>query len=74
MVGKKTHERQLRTFERKPGAADPVRDDGGHVSKKQARESEFPVSRGGLNKESDHHKHNREGQSGNKPQSHGTAE
>src|SRR4051794_3614519 len=33
-----------------------------------ARESEFPVSRSGMNQESDHNKHNDPGQSGHKPQ------
>jgi|GEM_PF-1659392 len=84
MAGKKTHEQQLRTFERKPGVPDhrqeqaalnsPERDDRAHTPKPEARKSEFPVSRGGLNQESDHHKHNRPGQAGHKPQRHSPAE
>jgi hypothetical protein len=34
------------------------RDDAGHVAKPDVRQSEFPVSRGGLNQESQHNKHN----------------
>ena len=39
-----------------------------------ARQSEFPVSRHGMNQESDHNKHNDGGQSGHKPQKHTEAE
>jgi len=81
MQGNKTHEQHLRTLERKPdmpdgnqtmsrppGGATPPNDPG-------ARQSEFPVSRGGLNQESrDHHKHNNPGQGGHKPQRHGPSE
>ena len=38
-----------------------------HRANPEARHSEFPVSRGGLNQESDHNKHNDPGQSGHKP-------
>ena len=84
MAGKKTHEQQLRTFERKPDIPDHrqesgalnsrEREDKAHTPKNEARESEFPVSRGGVNQESDHHKHNRLGQGGHKPQRHSPAE
>lgn len=78
MQGKKTHEQQVRILERKedvPGARRTEetmnrtgRDDAVHRAKPGARQSEFPVSRGGLNQESDHNKHNDPGQSGHKPQ------
>jgi hypothetical protein len=50
------------------------RDDAVHRVKQAARQSEWPVSRGGLNQESDHNKHNDPGQSGHKPQQPGPAE
>jgi hypothetical protein len=81
MQGNKTHEQQLRILERKDLP------DGDQTAKhrppagvmpsqnQQSRESEFPVSRGGLRQESrDHNKHNRSGQTGHKPQQHGPAE
>jgi hypothetical protein len=80
MQGKKTHEQQLRTLERKPDYPDSGRTDAAdkdqqrHQPDTQARESEFPVSRGGLHQESDHNKHNRSGQSSHKPQSHEPAQ
>ncbi len=84
MQGKKTHEQQVRILERKPDVPDARRteqslnrtgrDDAVHKSKRQARQSEWPVSRGGLNQESDHNKHNDPGQSGHKPQQPGPAE
>jgi hypothetical protein len=56
------------TMSRPPGGAAPPTDP-------EARQSEFPVSRGGLNQESrDHNKNNNPGQSGHKPQRHGPAE
>ncbi|WP_439374898.1 hypothetical protein ACRQ5Q_25805 [Bradyrhizobium sp. PMVTL-01] len=77
MQGKKTHEQQVRILERKPDlpdareldqalAGNPV-DAAAHHARAEARQSEFPVSRGGLNQESDHNKHNNPGQSGHKP-------
>lgn len=84
MPGRKTHEQRIRTLERKSdvpdrrqvesalrrGGADRARD-----AEAEARASEFPVSRGGMNQESrDHNKHNRGGQKGHKPQKHGPAE
>lgn len=79
--GAKTHEQQLRALERKddlPKASDvaigatpvtePPRD-------RDARQSEFSVSRGGMHQESrDHNKHNHPGQTGHKPQKHGPDE
>jgi hypothetical protein len=68
MQGKKTHEQQVRILERKPDVPDARqtketlkrsgRDDAVHRGKLGARQSEWPVSRGGLNQESDHNKHN----------------
>ena len=77
MRGKKTHEQQVRILERKPDVPDAqeldralgrnVEETAGHRARPEARQSEFPVSRGGLNQESDHNKHNDAGQSGHKP-------
>lgn len=67
--------------ERKGGATRPAAMSREGGSEKEAssgrsvRSTEFPVSRRGLNQESrDHHKHNRPGQTGHKPQQHGPAE
>lgn len=69
LQGKKTHEQQLRMLERKPDVPDSRQieqeiarmQEGGAVRhpKRDARQSEFPVSSGGLNQESEHNKHNR---------------
>ena len=77
MQGNKTHEQQLRILERKDDVPDQRQldqtigrnpeDNAVHHVKREARQSEFPVSRGGLNQESDHNKHNDAGQSGHKP-------
>jgi len=77
MQGNKTHEQQLRILERKADVPDQrelkqvvgrnPEDNAVHRVNRQARQSEFPVSRGGLNQESDHNKHNHAGQSGHKP-------
>ncbi|TFV76502.1 hypothetical protein E4K64_13095 [Bradyrhizobium frederickii] len=77
MQGRKTHEQQVRILERKPDVPDARELDQaiGHNpedaavrrARPEARHSEFPVSRGGLNQESDHNKHNDSGQSGHKP-------
>ncbi|MCK1717031.1 hypothetical protein [Bradyrhizobium sp. 141] len=77
MQGKKTHEQQVRILERKPAVPDGreldqavgrnPQDAAIHRAQPEARQSEFPVSRGGLNQESDHNKHNHAGQSGHKP-------
>ncbi|MCK1639177.1 hypothetical protein IVA95_16590 [Bradyrhizobium sp. 157] len=78
LQGKKTHEQQLRILERRPDVPDArqmgeeiartQQTGGAKTIKREARQSEFPVSRGGLNQESQHNKHNRPGQSGHKPQ------
>ena len=78
MQGPKTHEQQLRILERKSDVPDArqveqlqgrnVEDTHVHHADPAARQSEFTVSRGGLNQESDHNKHNDAGQSGHKPQ------
>lgn len=78
LQGKKTHEQQLRMLERKPDVPDARRveeemahipeEAGAKLPKRNARESEFPVSRGGMNQESQHNKHNDPGQHGHKPQ------
>ncbi|MCA6113551.1 hypothetical protein J6524_01215 [Bradyrhizobium sp. WSM 1738] len=78
LQGKKTHEQQLRILERKPDVPDArqveediaraQRDGSTKTAKRGGRQSEFTVSRGGLNQESQHNKHNNPGQSGHKPQ------
>jgi len=78
MQGPKTHEQQLRTLENKPDMPDartatPV-PPAPMVRNPDARQSEFPVSRHGMNQESDHNKHNDDGQTGHKPQQHSPAE
>jgi hypothetical protein len=85
MAGRKTHEQQVRTFERKPDYPDGVREDEAtkrmmenattkDVRHPEARQSEFPVSFRGMNQESTHNKHNDSGQQGHKPQKHTDAE
>ena len=78
MQGKKTHEQQLRILENKEDVPDlrqrKAPNEPTHVASREKRESEFAVSRGGVNQESDHNKHNDEGQSGHKPQQHRPAE
>ncbi|WP_291699587.1 hypothetical protein [Bradyrhizobium sp.] len=70
LQGRKTHEQQLRMLERKPDVPDERqiaeeiardrRDGGARLPRNpKARQSEFPVSRGGLNQESRHNKHNK---------------
>lgn len=66
LQGKKTHEQQLRTLERRADVPDArqiqqdvARQEGKAVSrlpKREKRQSEFPVSRGGLNQESRHNR------------------
>jgi hypothetical protein len=78
LQGKKTHEQQLRILERKPDVPDArqveeeiartQREGGAKTAKRGERQSEFPVSRAGLNQESQHNKHNHPGQKGHKPQ------
>ena len=77
MQGPKTHEQQLRILERKPDHPDgrpKSADTPALQPNADARQSEFPVSRGGMNQESDHNKHNDAGQPGHKPQQHSPAE
>ena len=78
MQGKKTHEQQVRTYERKPDMPDSrlrrPPQERSHTPAKGERQSEFAVSRGGVNQESDHNKHNESGQSGHKPQQHAPSE
>jgi hypothetical protein len=79
LQGKKTHEQQLRILERRPDVPDArqiqaeiarAQRDGGAKTPthSEARQSEFAVSRAGLNQESQHNKHNHQAQSGHKPQ------
>jgi hypothetical protein len=75
--GRKTHEQQIRMLERKSDVPDARQfeeemPDIPHEASRlprhsEARASEFAVSRGGLNQESHHNKHNHPGQSGHKP-------
>ena len=84
MQGPTTHEQHKRILERKDdmpdklvgsGSAEDAADAAGRAPKREARQSEFAVSRGGLNQESrDHNKHNNPGQAGHKAQKHGPAE
>ena len=83
MQGPKTHEQQLRILEKKPDVPDRRQaemalqrtEDNSRLQRRPTpRESEFPVSRSGMNQESDHNKHNDPGQSGHKPQQPGPAE
>jgi hypothetical protein len=77
MQGPKTHEQQLRILEKKPDVPDRRQagmalerseDNSRFPRRPTAREGEFPVSRSGMNQESDHNKHNDPGQPGHKPQ------
>ena len=68
MQGRKTHEQQIRILERKPDIDGPPEQPLHKEPKRDARQSEFAVSRGGMHQESQHNKHNDPGQSGHKPQ------
>ncbi len=73
MQGKKTHEQQLRTLERKSDVPKPneleIPESTSHQPRSGIRESEFAVSRRGMHQESrDHNKHNHDRQEGHKPQ------
>jgi hypothetical protein len=78
MQGKKTHEQQVRILERKDDVPSAVRSDAqkqrqaidgsAKVARRAGRQSEFAVSSGGMNQESDHNKHNHATQQGHKPQ------
>jgi hypothetical protein len=76
--GRKTHEQFLRNLERKddlPKPGETLAERPTHQPyDRDARQSEMPVSRGGMNQESSHNKHNDPGQSGHKPQQHSPAE
>ena len=77
MQGRKTHEQQRRILERKsdvPEDRGNAVEEPAHIADRQKRHSEYPVSRRGLNQESDHNKHNDPGQGGHKPQQHTPAE
>ena len=84
MQGNKTHEQFKRTAERKDDVPRPSEMENiaarpeqasQTLQHEEARQSEFSVSRGGMNQESrDHNKHNNPGQSGHKPQKHSPAE
>jgi hypothetical protein len=71
MQGPKTHQQHLRNLERKP---DLDRAQAPSRRRPEARQSEFAVSRQGMNQESSHNKHNDRGQQGHKPQQHSPAE
>src|SRR4051794_13600012 len=74
--GRKTHEQQLRMLQRMPDFPDERQLDNElartgsarSLKHQEARQSEYPVSRGGLNQESQHNKHNHREQAGHKPQ------
>jgi hypothetical protein len=78
MQGKKTHEQQVRTLERKDDVPSPNRSGAqkqakvemgtAKVARREGRQSEFPISSGGMNQESDHNKHNHQTQPGHAPQ------
>jgi hypothetical protein len=78
LQGRKTHEQQLRILERKEDVPDARQIEqeiaraqqggGARTRRHDGRQSEFAVSRAGLNQESQHNKHNRQGQPGHKPQ------
>jgi hypothetical protein len=78
LQGKKTHEQQLRILERKPDVPDARQieqeaerarqNPESKLPRRGGRQSEFAVSRSGLNQESQHNKHNRQTQTGHKPQ------
>ena len=76
MQGKKTHEQLVRTLEHKddvpkpgdPASAGAAAEATRPANHPEARQSEFPVSRGGLHQESQHNKHNEGGQEGHKPE------
>lgn len=66
MAGRKTHEQQIREFERKPDYPreqdlhetneEVLRNPPAKTPKEGVRQSEFPVSRQGMNQESRHRK------------------
>jgi hypothetical protein len=80
LQGRKTHEQQIRMLERKPDLPDARQMDNelagtqagfaGSPRHDHARQSEFSVSAGGLNQESQHNKQNGQKEAGHKPQKH----
>jgi hypothetical protein len=85
MQGRKTHEQQTRMVQKMPDVPDARRiaQELSNASRSAprppvdagARQSEFPLSRGGMSQESrDHNKHNHSGQAGHRRQVHGPAE
>jgi len=67
MQGPKTHEQFTRNLERKPdvdASAKPAQGKQPYADK--GRQSEFPVSRQGMNQESEHNKHNHPPKGGQK--------
>jgi hypothetical protein len=81
--GPKTHEQFARNLERKddvPKERETAALEGETptaskaMRRRDARQSEMPVSERGMHQESDHNKHNKPGQTGHKPQQHSPAE
>jgi hypothetical protein len=70
MQGPKTHEQQRRILENRSDDRNAGAPGMPRQNTPAARQSEFPVSRQGMNQESSHNKHNDPGQSGHKPQDH----
>ena len=78
MPGRKTHEQQIRMFERKSDVPDARRTAAAlrenpdqHVMRHDQGDDWSPVSPQGVNSENrDHNKHNNPGQTGHKPQKH----
>jgi hypothetical protein len=60
MSGTKAHQEFIRTVERKSGSSAPESLQQPHQPRRDARDSEFPVSSHGMNQESSHNKHNRQ--------------
>ena len=67
MAGRKTHEQFTRNLERKPDVDGPIEPaKAKQPTTKNTRQSEFPVSRQGMNQESEHNKHNKPAQGAQK--------
>jgi hypothetical protein len=77
MQARKTHEQQKRMLERKPDVPDHRRTEAdmqrasaeapARVPRRTRRQSDFPVSRRGVNQESAHNKHNDPPRGASKP-------
>ena len=73
MQARKTHEQHVRMLERKPDVPGARRTEAelgeprARAARRRGRQASFPVSRGGLNQESQHNKHNHQSQTGHKP-------